>query len=79
MLGEEGGGDHDLVALAEAVADVGQGEAQVARLVRDERLGVLKRVPELAPERFGPHKLLVATHLEGAAAAGGLISHRVHE
>ena len=73
--GREGGrGDHDLVALAKAVADVGKFEAQVARLVGDKRLGVLKRVTEFAPERFRPHKLLVATHLEARQRQEGLLS-----
>ena len=43
---------HDLMAFAKAVADIRQGEAQLARFVRDERLRVLERVPELASEWF---------------------------
>jgi len=46
---------HDLMALAEAVADIRQGEAQLARFVRDKRFRVLERVPELASEWFCAH------------------------
>ena len=47
--------DHDLVALAKAVAHVGKCKVDGGLLVRDERFGICERVPEFPAEGLGSH------------------------
>ena len=66
--------DHDAMAAAEGVEEIGHGEVDFGLLARRQRLGLLPTIAELGAEGFAAQQLLIAAHVQRRRVQNALVA-----